>query len=144
MSFNAKDKENYKKSLAGLTDQRKMLDASVDPIMKEKLKGTLDQDELLKPKNFDQTHSIVRSQDHTKEQPAALTEKEYVVSIPALIALGKGSLDKGLEWMERFHNALRNESKRYLTPQQIADAGLMRNKEPEMEEPKSSGLDDLV
>lgn len=111
--------------LAGLgTKEGMMIPRNFSNLTQEDLSGLMPQDELLKKKNFDKTPAVVRSQDHSKEQPAALTEGEYVFSIPAIIALGEGDMKRGLMMLDAIHNMLREQSIAYLDPKSIAAAGL--------------------
>lgn len=41
------------------------------------------------------------------ETPAALTEGEFVFSLPAIIALGEGNYDQGLQLITQMHDELR-------------------------------------
>jgi hypothetical protein len=79
---------------------------------------------MLSPEHFDKVPALVRSQDGTKESPAALTEGEIVFSIPSIIALGEGDYNKGAELMENIHNALREKSKGYIDKVGLEAAGL--------------------
>lgn len=81
-------------------------------------------DALLSPENFDTVPAVVRSSDGAKDQPAALTEGEFVISVPAIIALGEGDYELGAQRIEDFHNALREESKKYLTKKGLEAAGI--------------------
>ena len=88
------------------------------------LAGLPSQESMLQPKNFDKVPAVVRNQDGSKEQPAALTEGEYIFSVPAIIALGEGDHQKGLQVLEEVHNMLREKSKGFMDDKGIASAGL--------------------
>jgi hypothetical protein len=81
-------------------------------------------DQMLSPKNFDTVPAVVRAQDGTKESPAALTEGEFVFSVPAIIALGEGDYERGLNRLEELHSALREKSKKYIDKAGLEAAGL--------------------
>lgn len=88
------------------------------------LAGLPTPEEMLSPENFDTVPAVVRAKDGTKESPAALTEGEYVLSIPALIALGEGDYNKGAELAENIHSMLREKSKNYINKTGLEAAGL--------------------
>lgn len=88
------------------------------------LAGLPSVDKMLSPKNFDKVPAVVRAQDGTKETPAALTEGEFVFSVPAIIALGEGDYDKGLQMLEQIHNLLREKSKQFINRAGLEAAGL--------------------
>lgn len=88
------------------------------------LAGLPSVDAMLDPKHFDNVPAVVRSSDGAGDSPAALTEGEFVISIPALVALGDGDYNKGAQMIENIHNMLREKSKSYLDDKSIAAAGL--------------------
>lgn len=88
------------------------------------LAGLMSQEDMLRPKNFDTVPAVVQAMNHSKEQPARLTEGEFIFSIPAIIALGDGDHKKGLQKLEKVHAMLRDESQRYLDKKQATDAGI--------------------
>jgi hypothetical protein len=88
------------------------------------LAGLPSVEEMLQPDNFDTVPAVVRSKDGKTEQQAALTEGEFVFSVPAIIALGGGDYEKGITMLEQIHNQLREESKKYIGPQGLEAAGL--------------------
>jgi hypothetical protein len=88
------------------------------------LAGLPSVDQMLSPENFDRVPAVVRSQDGSKETPAALTEGEFVFSVPAIIALGEGDYDKGLQLLEQIHDVLRDKAKQYINRAGLEAAGL--------------------
>jgi hypothetical protein len=88
------------------------------------LAGLPTAEEMLSPKNFDTVPAVVRSQDGSEESPAALTEGEYVFSVPSIIALGEGDYNKGAERLEQIHSELRNQSKNYINKAGLEAAGI--------------------
>lgn len=85
---------------------------------------SMTQDQMLQKKNFDTVPAVIKSQNHSKERPAALTEGEFVFSVPAIIALGKGSHAEGIRILKEAHELLREESKKYLDEKSIKAAKL--------------------
>jgi hypothetical protein len=88
------------------------------------LAGLPSVDQMLSPENFDRVPAVVRSQDGSKETPAALTEGEYVFSVPAILALGEGDYNKGADLLEHVHSLLREKSKGYIDKAGLEAAGL--------------------
>lgn len=88
------------------------------------LAGLPSVDQMLSPENFDTVPAVVRSSDGSKESPAALTEGEFVLSVPALIALGDGDYNKGAQLAEQIHSMLREKSKSYINKAGLEAAGL--------------------
>ena len=88
------------------------------------LAGLPSVEKMLSPEHFDNQPAIVRSMDGTKESPAALTEGEIVISIPAIIAMGKGDFNVGAQKLTQLHDLLREESKKYIDQKGLAAAGL--------------------
>ena len=88
------------------------------------LAGLPSAEQMLSPENFDTVPAVVRSQDGSKESPAALTEGEYVLSVPAIIALGDGDYNKGAEMIEQIHSMLREKSKNFINKTGLEAAGL--------------------
>lgn len=88
------------------------------------LAGLPSQDQMLSPENFDTVPAVVRSKDGTEEAPAALTEGEFVFSVPAIIALGEGDYNKGAQLLERIHETLRQKSRQYIDKAGLEAAGL--------------------
>lgn len=62
---------------------------------------------LTAPQNTDTVPAQIQSPDGTPLAPAALTEGEFVWSVPAIIALGKGDYDAGIQMLEPMHEELR-------------------------------------
>lgn len=61
---------------------------------------------------------IVSPTDGTPQSPAALTEGEFVFSIPAIIALGQGDYEAGVSMLEEMHTELRQLGEGMIAPQQ--------------------------
>lgn len=61
---------------------------------------------LTSPLNNDTLTASIESTDGTS-QPARLTEGEFVISIPAIIGMGEGDYDLGLERFTQLHDELR-------------------------------------
>lgn len=68
-----------------------------------------------------------------EQAPAALTEGEFVFSIPAIIALGEGDYQAGIMMLEELHQELKGLGESYMSegmgmeqqpPQQQASQGL--------------------
>jgi hypothetical protein len=80
------------------------------------------------PQNTDTIPAQVSGMDGTPQGPAALTEGEFVFSLPAIIALGQGDYDAGLQMLEQMHTELMTIGEQMLqqqqqTPQQQGLAG---------------------
>ena len=61
---------------------------------------------LSAPENTDTVPAQIYGQDGALQSPAALTEGEFVFSIPSIVALGEGEYDKGLELLTQMHEEL--------------------------------------
>lgn len=61
---------------------------------------------LTSPENVDRVPAQIQNQDGSTA-PAALTEGEFVFSIPSIIALGEGDYDQGLALLTQMHDELR-------------------------------------
>ena len=70
------------------------------------------------PKNKDEILKIGRADDVPAlidgQQPAALSQGEYVFSVPSILALGKGDYETGLKMLDDLHQQLRIEGQQYL------------------------------
>lgn len=62
---------------------------------------------LTSPQNVDTVPAQINGVDGSPQAPAALTEGEFVFSLPAIIALGEGNYDEGLAVLEELHESLR-------------------------------------
>jgi len=62
---------------------------------------------LTAPANTDKVPAHIQGMDGSPKGPAALTEGEFVWSIPAIVALGQGSYDEGVGILEQMHGELR-------------------------------------
>lgn len=68
------------------------------------------QDLLLQKGQADTVPAVIQSQDpKVPDSPAKLSEGEYVISVPAIIALGEGDYDKGLALLDKVHQELRQK-----------------------------------
>ena len=65
---------------------------------------------MTSPFNRDTLSASIQSPDGT-ESPAALTEGEFVFSLPAIIALGEGDYDTGLQTLTGIHEELKAAGK---------------------------------
>jgi hypothetical protein len=66
------------------------------------------EDFLTSEANNDTVPAIVTAADGMKPpEPAKLTEGEFVFSVPAIIALGKGDYQSGLDLITQMHEELR-------------------------------------
>lgn len=61
---------------------------------------------LTSPTNVDTVPAQINGVDGSPQSPAALTEGEFVFSLPAIIALGEGDYDTGLKLLEEMHTQL--------------------------------------
>ena len=83
---------------------------------------------LTAPENTDTVPAQINNANGEPQAPAALTEGEFVISIPAIIAIGEGNYDNGLATLEQMHEELRLQGEELLgTPEQggLAGAGEM-------------------
>ena len=64
---------------------------------------------LLSPENTDKVPAHVSSPEGQPMGPAALTEGEFVFSIPAIIGLGDGNYEQGLSILTEMHDQLKAE-----------------------------------
>jgi hypothetical protein len=69
------------------------------------------------PQNTDTIPAVIHGQNGAPQQPAALTEGEFVFSLPAIIALGEGNYDEGLAILTQMHDQLKEEGKAFLAEQ---------------------------
>lgn len=58
---------------------------------------------LTSPENNDTIPAQIQNVEGEPVAPAALTEGEFVFSLPAIIALGEGDYDTGLQMLEQMH-----------------------------------------
>lgn len=81
---------------------------------------------LTSPANRDTLSAKIQNTDGT-ETPAALTEGEFVFAVPAIIALGEGDYDQGVQLLTQLHEELRNKGDMMMAesqpPQQQGLAG---------------------
>jgi len=63
-------------------------------------------DAIMTHQGGDNVPATVQGQDGT-QAPAALTEGEFVFSIPSIVALGQGDYDEGMAMLEQMHEELR-------------------------------------
>lgn len=68
---------------------------------------------LLQKGQADTVPAVIDSKDGTPPSPAALSEGEFVFSVPAIVALGEGDYEVGLSTLESVHNELREKAKEY-------------------------------
>ena len=61
---------------------------------------------LMSPANNDPLMASIKQSDGT-EAPARLSEGEFVFSVPAIIALGEGSHEQGIQMLTEIHDELR-------------------------------------
>jgi hypothetical protein len=73
----------------------------------KKVNGLPTKEQLLtSPQNIDTVPAVINNSDGSTA-PAALTQGEFVFSLPAIIALGEGDYDAGLAMLEDMHTQLR-------------------------------------
>jgi hypothetical protein len=70
---------------------------------------------LTAPQNIDTVPATIKGLDGVQEAPAALTEGEFVFSLPAIIALGDGDYDTGIGMLEQAHEELRLQGEAIMT-----------------------------
>lgn len=78
------------------------------------------QDLLLQKGQADTVPAVINdAKTQQPKAPAQLSEGEYVFSVPAIIALGDGDYDTGLQLLDQIHQELRAKAE-----QMIGDKGL--------------------
>lgn len=73
---------------------------------------------MLSPQNTDKIPAQIHAPDGTPSAPAALTEGEFVFSNPAIIALGQGDHEKGIQILTELHDKLQAMGEQMMQQQQ--------------------------
>ncbi len=68
---------------------------------------------LLAVGQADNVPAIVTDQSGQPTGQAQLSEGEFVFSVPAIIALGEGDYEVGIQTLEQIHNELREKAVEY-------------------------------
>lgn len=64
-------------------------------------------DVLLQRGQADTVPAVITNQQGLPQQPAKLSEGEFVFSVPAIMAIGEGDYEKGLAALTQIHDMLR-------------------------------------
>lgn len=64
--------------------------------------------------NVDRVPAQINSVEGSPQAPAALTEGEFVFSLPAIIALGNGDYEEGVSLLDEIHTELRTVGEQLL------------------------------
>lgn len=68
---------------------------------------------LMSELNRDNLDAAIQTKDG-QQQEALLSEGEFVFSIPAIVALGEGDYDSGMQMLEQMHEELKTIGKGYM------------------------------
>jgi len=75
-------------------------------------------EEMLSGKNTDNVLGSIQDPQTGEKAPASLTEGEYVIDVPAIIGLGEGDYNKGLDKLKRVHQMLQERGMQFMQQQQ--------------------------
>lgn len=80
---------------------------------------------LLSPGNTDTVPGMAHDAQGLPSQPIAVTEGEFVISIPAIIGLGEGDYEKGLQTLTQIHDELKAHGEALMGGQSQGDAPVL-------------------
>lgn len=77
---------------------------------------------LLQQGQADTVPAVISDPKGNPSGPAQLSEGEFIFSVPAIIALGEGDYEVGLQTLEAIHNELREKAKEFTEGMGLAGA----------------------